>query len=67
MTIEVTGLADYHAELSAKAYGYARPGLVKEPWGATTMTINLAGFQTPPTGTVCCISPASGHPLAELG
>lgn len=36
--IEMTGLADYNAMLLAKRYGYARPGLVKEPW-ATTMTI----------------------------
>ena len=39
ITIEMTGLAAYHAVLSAKKYGYARPGLVEEPWGATTMTI----------------------------
>ena len=39
IAIEVTGLADYHTESSAKAYGYARPGLIDEPWGATTMTI----------------------------
>jgi extradiol dioxygenase family protein len=37
--IEMTGLAGYHAALNAKRYGYARPGLVKEPWDATTMTI----------------------------
>ena len=34
----MTGLADYNATLLARRYGYARPGLVKEPW-ATTMTI----------------------------
>jgi catechol 2,3-dioxygenase-like lactoylglutathione lyase family enzyme len=39
IVIEVEGLADYHAELSARKYGYSRPGLVDEPWGATTMTI----------------------------
>ena len=37
--IEMTGLADYHAGLNAKRYGYTRPGLVKQDWGATTMTI----------------------------
>ncbi len=39
VTIEMTGLAEYHAELSARKYRYARPGLVEQPWGATTMTI----------------------------
>jgi hypothetical protein len=37
--IETVGLADYQTALLAKRYGYARPGLVKEDWGATTMTI----------------------------
>jgi extradiol dioxygenase family protein len=39
ISIEMTGLAAYHADLSAKKYGYSRPGLVEEPWGAITMTI----------------------------
>jgi hypothetical protein len=39
IVIETTDLATYHAELTAKQYGYARPGLVEQPWGATTMTI----------------------------
>jgi extradiol dioxygenase family protein len=39
VVIETTGLAAYHADLAAKKYGYARPGLVDQPWGATTMTI----------------------------
>ena len=39
ITIEMTGLVEYHAKLSAKKYRYARPGLEKQPWGATTMTI----------------------------
>ncbi len=39
VTIEMTGLAEYHAKLLAKKYRYARPGLEKQPWGATTMTI----------------------------
>ena len=37
--IETTGLADYQAGLLAKRYGYARPGLERQPWGATTMTV----------------------------
>jgi extradiol dioxygenase family protein len=39
VTIEMTGLAEYHAALNAKNYRYARPGLVEQPWGATSMTI----------------------------
>ena len=37
--IETAGLAEYHAELAAKGYGYMRPGLENQPWGATTMTV----------------------------
>jgi len=37
--VEMTGLADFQSALLAKRYGYARPGLVQEEWGATTMTI----------------------------
>ncbi|MEO6382559.1 MAG: glyoxalase superfamily protein [Nitrobacter sp.] len=37
--IETTGLADYQAALLAKRYGYARPGLERQPWGATTLTV----------------------------
>ena len=39
IVIETTGLAAYHAGLLAKKYGYARPGLVEQPWGATSMMI----------------------------
>ena len=39
IVIETSGLAAYHADLSAKRYGYARPGLVQKPWGAITMTV----------------------------
>jgi len=39
IVIETTGLAEYHADLIEKKYGYARPGLVDQPWGTTTMTI----------------------------
>ena len=39
IVIETTGLAAYHAALAAKRYGYDRPGLVDQPWGATSMTI----------------------------
>jgi catechol 2,3-dioxygenase-like lactoylglutathione lyase family enzyme len=39
IVIETSGVAEFQAELSAKKYGYARPGLVEQPWGATSMTI----------------------------
>ncbi len=37
--IETTGLAVYQAGLLVKRYGHARPGLERQPWGATTMTV----------------------------
>jgi catechol 2,3-dioxygenase-like lactoylglutathione lyase family enzyme len=37
--IATSGLAAYHAALLAKNYRHARPGLEREPWGETTMTI----------------------------
>lgn len=39
INVEMAGLAEYHAELTAKGYNYLRPGLEKQPWGATTMTV----------------------------
>lgn len=36
--IEMTGVSDLHAELTAKAYGYLRPGLQQEEWGLS-MTV----------------------------
>lgn len=38
--IEMTGIADYQAKLIAKQHGYARPGLERQDWSATTMTIH---------------------------
>lgn len=37
--VETKGVAALHAELAAKAYNYLRPGLEREPWGATTLTV----------------------------
>jgi hypothetical protein len=37
--VEMTGVAELHAELAAKGYNYLRPGLEKAPWGATTLTL----------------------------
>ena len=37
--IEVRDLRPYHASLLEKRYGYMRPGLEDEAWGALTMTV----------------------------
>jgi hypothetical protein len=37
--IEVTGLRDYHAAISAKGYSNMRPGLERPEWGGTEMTV----------------------------
>ena len=37
--VEMTGVAEFHAELAAKNYNYLRPGLERMPWGATSVTI----------------------------
>ena len=37
--IHMTGIVEFHAAVSAKKYRFARPSLVDEPWGATTMTV----------------------------
>jgi len=37
--IETMGLRDYHADITAKGYGYMRPGLEVPPWGGLTMTV----------------------------
>jgi len=37
--VEMTGVAELHAELTAKNYNYLRPGLEREAWGATTLTV----------------------------
>ena len=37
--VEMTGVAELHAELAAKNYNYMRPGLEREEWGATTLTV----------------------------
>jgi len=31
--VKVTGLDEYHRELSSKNYKYLRPGINNEPWG----------------------------------
>ena len=37
--VQMTGIAELHAELAAKGYNYLRPGLERAPWGATTLTL----------------------------
>jgi catechol 2,3-dioxygenase-like lactoylglutathione lyase family enzyme len=37
--IEAQGLADLHAELSAKRYKYNRPGLETTPWGTRELEV----------------------------
>jgi uncharacterized glyoxalase superfamily protein PhnB len=39
MRIEVDDIDAYHAELRAKAYGYARPGIDDTPWGSRDMSV----------------------------
>lgn len=39
LRIEVTGLRDFHAELSAKRYANNRPGLESPDWGGIEMTV----------------------------
>lgn len=39
MRIETDELAAFHAELLAKAYSYARPGLEKTAWDSVDMSI----------------------------
>lgn len=37
--IATKGLVEYHQELTDKKYKYARPGILKQPWGSREMTI----------------------------
>jgi uncharacterized glyoxalase superfamily protein PhnB len=37
--VRVTGLEAFHAELLARRYAYARPGIEEAPWGARTVTV----------------------------
>jgi catechol 2,3-dioxygenase-like lactoylglutathione lyase family enzyme len=37
--VHLRGVAELHAELKAKNYNYLRPGLEREEWGATTVTV----------------------------
>jgi catechol 2,3-dioxygenase-like lactoylglutathione lyase family enzyme len=37
--VRVTGLDEYHRELSSKNYRYLRPGINNEPWGARSINV----------------------------
>ena len=37
--VRVTGLADYHREITAKGYGHMRPGIERAPWNADVMEV----------------------------
>ena len=39
LRIEVDDIDGLHAELSAKQYGYARPGIEDTPWGARELSV----------------------------
>ena len=39
MRIQLADIDAYHAELTAKQYGYARPGIEATPWGTRDMSV----------------------------
>ena len=39
VNVNVTGLKEYHREISAKGYGFMRPGIERQPWGSDVMTV----------------------------
>lgn len=39
LRVQTTDLVGYHAELAAKAYRYAHPGIEDMPWGTRDMSI----------------------------
>ncbi len=39
LLLRMTGLDALHAELHAKAYRHARPGIVRQPWGWRDMEV----------------------------
>ncbi len=39
VSVATTGLDDFHREISAKGYGYLKPGIRDEPWGTRAMTV----------------------------
>lgn len=43
LRIEVDDIDAYHDELVARAYQYARPGIIKQPWGRDMLIIDPSG------------------------
>jgi len=39
ITVRMTGLAEYHRELSEKKYGYFRPGIERMSWNVDQMAV----------------------------
>jgi len=39
LRVETDGLETFHAELSAKGYKFARPGIEDMPWGTRDMSV----------------------------
>jgi len=37
--VRMRGLAEYHGEITAKGYGYLRPGIERMPWNADMMEV----------------------------
>jgi uncharacterized glyoxalase superfamily protein PhnB len=37
--VRMTGLHDYHREITAKGYRYLRPGIERAPWNADVMEV----------------------------
>ena len=37
--VEVTGLRAFHEQISAKEYGYQKPGIEETPWGSVSVTL----------------------------
>lgn len=40
LRIDTTGLEDFHGQLLAKQYRYARPGIEVMPWGSLDMSVS---------------------------
>lgn len=37
--VRMTGIIEFHREISSKNYGYLRPGVEKTPWGSKCMEV----------------------------
>lgn len=43
--LPINGIREFHAEITAREYGFARPGLESEPWGLTVDITDPFGNQ----------------------